>query len=154
MKLAILIQFVIVFSTYGQEKSFEQVALDYYTQTIHPNECSKKEKYILKDSIQTRKSIFLFGVCFEDYKKVEKVETFSVDSQNQDVRLKSSVFHILRFGKRTTKSIIFVNQVNSSPKKTVFVEITVRNNRIGKHYYMELTPQKEPLRWCKTEVIF
>lgn len=154
MKFTVLIQLIITISIYGQEKSFEQVALDYYTQTIHPNECYKKGKYVLNDSIHARKSRFLYGVCFEDYKKVEKAEIFVVDVLSQDSKLKSNVFHILRLGKRTKKNIIFVNQVASSPKKTVFVEIAVRNRRIGKHYYVELTPQKEPLRWCKTEVIF
>ncbi len=154
MKLAILVQLITIFSIYGQDKSFEQVALDYYTQNIHHKEYSKSEKYLLNNSIQSRKSSFWYRVCFEDYKKVEKAEILAVNPQPQNLRLESNVFAFLKSRRRTKKSVIFVNQADLSPTKTIFVEIAVLNQRTGKHYYIELTPQKEPLRWCKTEVIF
>ncbi len=152
--IVLIIMTISKFSLFAQNTTFEQAALNYYTEVIHPVEYITKEKYVLDDSVSLRKSNFLYGVCFENYLKVQKPEMLILDSENIKKVVASSFFLPLRRKKLRKRTIIYVNQANVSPQKTVFVEVVLRNQRIGKHYYIELTLQKEPIRWCKKEVVF
>jgi hypothetical protein len=155
MKWFIIVLIFKITCAKSQTKEFEQTALDYYTKVIHPLEYEQGKKYLLKNVIIKEKSSFLFGVCFKDYTKQAKTIFSIIENTKVDSILKSSYFKIQcsnKFVKK--KSIISIYEATPSPFNTVFVQIDVQKSNSRNNYYVEMTPNKDILRWCKTEIVY